>query len=202
MIVASKSVIWRPAPPLGNIPTPRRYTLVAMKWFAVFAAAILGFSINTALALDGQGGSTDPFNSDRDATENIMSYSTGNRIPIGESDEADGPGATRGNVLSNLPQVDRHEGYEIRWRKQRNPRLGFLSVAHGSGANTACITPCPGSAHRAGETRGFLTNKTLDPDSPDYKWEDGGQRSLGCRFGDGKEEPACNRPGRLSWRSQ
>jgi arabinan endo-1,5-alpha-L-arabinosidase len=158
-----------------------------MKWFA-FAAAILGFSINTALALDGQVGSHDP-STVIECNGKYYVYSTGTRIPILESDDG-WTWRTAGNVLSNLPQ-GRPSDEVIKYAGGNNGTLAWApDVAH-VGDKYFMYYALSGSAHRA--VVALLTNKTLDPNSPDYKWEDGGP--VAWSLGDGKEELHAIDPG-------
>ena len=75
-----------------------------------------------------------------------------------------------------------------RTRRQQQLGAGYHSC---QATATSCTTPRPGTQPKS--AIGLLIGKTLDPGSPDYKWEDGGP----IVWSDGVEDSNAIDPGVL-----
>jgi arabinan endo-1,5-alpha-L-arabinosidase len=136
---------------------PHRFLTLAL-------AALLGLS-TPVLALDGQPGMHDPstiiLHNDR-----FYSYGTGNGLPISVSDDG-WTWRREGSLMSAVPGGK--PGPEVLARGGDN--TWAPDVIH-LGDKYFVYYSAPGTQPRS--AIGLLVGRTLDPQSPDYKWEDAG----------------------------
>lgn len=148
--------------------------------FRFLAAAMLMLA-SLVFALDGQVQTHDP-STVIQCDGKFYCYGTGAGIPILQSDNG-WTWRRAGTVMSNLPNG--RVGQEVVSKAGGGNGTGvvapdvikvgdryFLYYAMGGGGQHAVV--------------GLLTNKTLDPNSPDYKWEDGGP--VAWSLGEDKED--------------
>jgi arabinan endo-1,5-alpha-L-arabinosidase len=151
-------------------------------------AAFLAMVASPVLGLDGQVGIHDP------STVIVCDgkyyvYATGNGIPIAESDDG-WTWRREGSVLSNLPG-GRPSREVLNYAGGNNGTNAWAPDVIRVNDNYFLYYALSGANHRA--VVALVTNKTLDPTSPEYKWEDGGP--IAWSLGDGVEDLHAIDPG-------
>jgi arabinan endo-1,5-alpha-L-arabinosidase len=156
-------------------------TALNKKTFNVAAVAVL-LLVVPALALDGQPGMHDPSTVIMQDGKFYV-YATGGGLPIAISD--DGWSWRRaGTLITTLPGG--RPGPEVLARGGNNT---WAPDVIRSGDKYFVYYSAPGTQPKA--AIGLLVGKTLDPDSPDYKWEDAGP----VVWSDGVEDSNAIDPG-------
>ena len=151
-------------------------------------AALLLMAPIWAFGLDGQPQTHDP-STVIQCNGKFYNYGTGAGIPIMVSD--DGWGWRRaGNVLSNLPNGRPGEDV-IRYAGGNNGTSAWAPDVVKVGDLYFMYYALSGANHQA--VVALLRNKTLDLDSPDYKWEYGGP--VAWSLGDGVDDLHAIDPG-------
>ena len=151
-----------------------------MKWSLTLAAAALLMA--PVIALDGDPGMHDPSTVVMDGGK-FYSYGTGGGLPISISD--DGWTWRRSGTLMQAVPGGR-PGQDVITRGGNNT---WAPDVIRSGDKYFVYYSAPGTQPKA--AIGLLTGKTLDPGSPDYKWEDGGP----VVWSDGVEDSNAIDPG-------
>jgi arabinan endo-1,5-alpha-L-arabinosidase len=136
----------------------------AMTRFCVAAAATL-LAIAPALALDGQPAMHDP-STVIEAGGKFYVYATGNGLPAFESDDG-WTWRRTGSVMQAVPGGK--PGADVIARGGNN--TWAPDIIH-VGDKYFLYYAAPGTQPKAAV--GLLVGRTLDPASPDYKWEDDG----------------------------
>ena len=154
-----------------------------MKSRCVAAAMLL--LVAPAFALDGEPGMHDP-STVIQADGKFYVYATGNGLPAFVSDDG-WTWRRAGSVMQAVPGGRPGPGCH-RPRRQQQLGAGCHSCRR---PVTSCTTRRPGTQPKA--AIGLLIGKTLDPSSPDYKWEDGGP----VVWSDGVEDSNAIDPGVL-----
>jgi arabinan endo-1,5-alpha-L-arabinosidase len=158
---------------------PMTKSLAYRIWVAVAAACVLAVPL---VALDGQPGLHDPSTVIAENGKYYV-YATGNGLPMSISDDG-WTWRRAGGVMQSVPGGK--PGPDVIARGGNNTwapdviRVGdkyFLYYA------------APGTQPKAAV--GLLVGKTLDPNSPDYRWEDGGP----VVWSDGVEDSNAIDPG-------
>jgi arabinan endo-1,5-alpha-L-arabinosidase len=147
-----------------------------------FVAAMALLAAVPLLALDGQPGIHDPSTVARDHGKFYV-YGTGNGLPISVSDNG-WTWRRAGTLMQALPGG--RPGPEVIARGGNN--TWAPDVIH-VGDKYFVYYAAPGTQPKA--AIGLLVGKTLDPDSPDYKWDDGGP----VVWSDGVEDSNAIDPG-------
>ena len=158
-----------------------------MKRLTSIATLIVGAAVS-AFGLDGQPGTHDP-STVIECSGKYYCYGTGRNIPIMTSDDG-WSWRQSGDVLSNLPGGRPGEDV-LRYAGGNNGVNAWAPDVIKVGDKYFLYYALSGTAHRA--VVGLVTNKTLDPNSPDYKWEDGGP--IAWSLGDGMENLHAIDPG-------
>jgi arabinan endo-1,5-alpha-L-arabinosidase len=153
-----------------------------MKWGLLAAGTLLG--VAPLLALDGQPGLHDPSTVVVDHGKFYV-YATGNGLPISMSDDG-WTWRRAGSVMQAVPGG--RPGPDVIARGGNN--TWAPDVIH-VGDKFFVYYAAPGTQPKA--AIGLLVGRTLDPDSPDYKWEDGGP----VVWSDGIEDSNAIDPGVL-----
>jgi arabinan endo-1,5-alpha-L-arabinosidase len=134
-----------------------------MRFAILISGALL--LVSPALALDGQPGMHDPSTVVMHDGR-FYAYATGGGLPIATSD--DGWSWRRaGTLMQTLPGG--RPGPDVIARGGNNT---WAPDVIRSGDKYFVYYSAPGTQPKA--AIGLLVGKTLDPDSPDYKWDDGG----------------------------
>ena len=154
-----------------------------MTRFALAAAAML-LALASALALDGQPGMHDP-STVIEANGKFYVYATGNGLPAFASDDGWTWHRT-GSVMQAVPGGK--PGPDVIARGGNN---SWAPDIIRSGDKYFLYYAAPGTQPKAAV--GLLVGRTLDPASPDYKWEDGGP----IVWSDGVEDSNAIDPGVL-----
>lgn len=158
-----------------------------MKRFLSIATLLMSAAIS-AFGLDGQPQTHDP-STVIECNGKYYDYGTGGSIPMMISDDG-WIWRRAGSVLTNLPGG--HPGQNVLTYAGGNSGVNaWAPDVIKVGDRYFMYYALSGTSHRA--VVALLTNKTLDPDSPDYKWEDGGP--IAWSLGDGKEELHAIDPG-------
>lgn len=149
---------------IGSEKSERNYMYSCPTLMKTAFIVLLGWSIS-AQALDGQVGMHDPSTV---MVENgrYYSYGTGNGIPISISDDG-WTWRRAGSLMSAVPGGK--AGPEVLARGGNN--TWAPDVIHIDGKYFVYYS-APATQPRS--AIGLLVGKTLDPESSDYKWEDGG----------------------------
>ncbi len=158
--------------------------MIRMSLIAVF----LALSASAVFALNGQVGTHDP-STVIVCERKYYVYATGNGIPILVSDDG-WTWRSGGSVFSNLSGG--RPSQEV--LKYSGGNLGTNAWAPDvikMGDTYFMYYALSGSDHRA--VVGLVSNKTLDPNSSEYKWEDDGP--VAWSLGDGKEDLHAIDPG-------
>ena len=150
------------------------------KWSLTLTAAAL--LVAPAIALDGDPGMHDPSTVVMDGGK-FYSYGTGGGLPISVSD--DGWTWRRSGTLMQAVPGGR-PGQDVIARGGNNT---WAPDVIRSGDNYFIYYSAPGTQPKA--AIGLLVGKTLDPGSPNYKWEDGGP----VVWSDGVEDSNAIDPG-------
>jgi len=151
-----------------------------MKYSVVAAVAFL--LVSPALALDGQPGMHDPSTVVRHDGKFYV-YATGGGLPISVSDDG-WTWRRAGTLMQSL--AGGKPGAEMIARGGNNT---WAPDVIRSGDKYFIYYSAPGTQPKS--AIGLLIGKTLDPDSPDYKWEDGGP----VVWSDGVEDSNAIDPG-------
>lgn len=158
-------------------------TILVKSWLVVVAVLLAVLLMGaTMLALDGDPGIHDP-STVVQAEGKFYVYATGSGLPVSMSDDG-WTWRRAGSVMSAVP----------------GGRPGLEVIAHGgnntwapdiirAGEKYFLYYAAPGTQPKA--AIGLLVGKTLDPASPDYKWEDGGP----VVWSDGVEDSNAIDPG-------
>jgi arabinan endo-1,5-alpha-L-arabinosidase len=154
-----------------------------MTRFALAAAAML-LALAPAHALDGQPGMHDP-STVIEANGKFYVYATGNGLPAFASDDGWTWHRT-GSVMQAVPGGK--PGPDVIARGGNN---SWAPDIIRSGDKYFLYYAAPGTQPKAAV--GLLVGRTLDPASPDYKWEDGGP----IVWSDGVEDSNAIDPGVL-----
>jgi arabinan endo-1,5-alpha-L-arabinosidase len=160
-----------------------------VKHLTSITALLLGVTVS-AFGLNGQPGVHDPSRI-VECSGKYYCYGTGGGIPILASDDG-WTWRNAGNVMSNLPGG-----------KPGEETLKYAGGNAGTGAWAPDLVKIgdkyflyyalSGQNHKA--VIGLLVNRTLDPCSPDYKWEDGGP--VAWSLGEGVDDLHAIDPGVL-----
>ena len=151
-----------------------------MRYGVVAAAALL--LVVPVLALDGQPGMHDPSTVVVDDGKFYV-YATGSGLPIAISDDG-WTWRRAGTLMQTLPGG--RPGPDVIARGGNNT---WAPDVIRSGDKYFVYYSAPGTQPKA--AIGLLIGKTLDPDSPDYRWEDGGP----VVWSDGVEDSNAIDPG-------
>lgn len=135
---------------------------------AIAFAIMLGWT-TIAFGLTGQPGIHDP-SKVIECDGKYYCYGTGGNIPILVSDDG-WTWRSGGNVMSHL-DGGRAGQETLQYAGGNSGTSVWAPDIVKVGDNYFLYYALSGSAHRA--VVGLLTNKTLDPESPDYQWIDGG----------------------------
>jgi arabinan endo-1,5-alpha-L-arabinosidase len=148
--------------------------------YALAATAVL--LVSPLLALDGDTGMHDP-STVVVHDGKFYAYGTGNGLPISVSDDG-WTWRRAGTLMQEVPGG--RPGPEVLARGGNNTWAPDLIR---SGDNYFVYYSAPGTQPKS--AIGLLVGKTLDPSSPDYKWEDGGP----VVWSDGVEDSNAIDPG-------
>ena len=151
-----------------------------MKWTLTITVAM--FLVSPLVALDGDPGMHDP-STVIVHDGKFYSYGTGGGLPVSVSD--DGWTWRRSGTLMQAVPGGR-PGQEVLTRGGNNT---WAPDVIRSGDRYFVYYSAPGTQPKA--AIGLLVGKTLDPNSPDYKWEDGGP----VVWSDGVEDSNAIDPG-------
>ena len=147
-----------------------------------FAVAAMLLTIAPTLALDGQPAMHDP-STVIEAGEKFYVYATGNGLPAFQSDDG-WTWRRTGSVMQVVPGGK--PGPEVIARGGNNTWAPDIIR---SGDKYFLYYAAPGTQPKA--ALGLLVGRTLDPASPDYKWEDAGP----VVWSDGVEDSNAIDPG-------
>lgn len=150
-----------------------------MKYGVLVVAVLL---VSPVVALDGQPGMHDPSTVIREGGKYYV-YATGGGLPIAVSDDG-WTWRRAGTLMQALPGG--RPGPEVTARGGTNT---WAPDVIRSGDKYFVYYSAPGTQPRS--AIGLLIGRTLDPDSPDYKWEDGGP----VVWSDGVEDSNAIDPG-------
>ncbi len=139
-----------------------RFTKFAVA--AIATTALIGLS-TPALAVDGQAGMHDP-STVIQHNGRFYSYGTGNGLPISVSDDG-WTWRREGSLMSALPGGK--PGPEVLARGGDNTWAPDVIKI---GEKFFVYYSAPGTQPKS--AIGLLVGRSLDPESPDYQWEDGG----------------------------